>query len=85
MLVLQYHSIPVFVFGRCLVQLSANTSAFLTEVYRGFPQSIQENSMTVAQLVHEHFLLNPFQFIVHRTSYRLMLYSDVIKEIIIET
>jgi hypothetical protein len=38
----RYHS--CFVFGKPRVQISAQRSAILTEVFRGFPQSFQANA-----------------------------------------
>jgi hypothetical protein len=35
--------------------------------FRDFPQSLKENAGLVAQLGHNHFLADPFQFICHPT------------------
>jgi hypothetical protein len=58
------------VFGRCSDRISACTSVILTEVFfRGAPQSLQVNSGTVPGLSHDHFHLNPFQFIIVQSVY----------------
>jgi hypothetical protein len=46
----------------------------LTEV-RGFLQSLQTNAGIVPRLGHNRFLPNPFQFIIHDSSYYPPLYS----------
>jgi hypothetical protein len=56
------------VFWRCWVLITAGTSAFLTDVFRGFPQYAQENSWIVPRLDHDRVLSDPFQFICW-TSY----------------
>jgi hypothetical protein len=62
--------------------------ALLTEVFRGFPQSLQANVETVSRLVHGRFLQKllqftftnhskSFQFIIHihESSYHSVLYD----------
>jgi hypothetical protein len=56
----------------------------LTEVFHSFPQSLQLKGRILSQLGHDHFLSNPFQFIIHQFSFSLMLYildnNGVVKE-----
>jgi hypothetical protein len=57
-----------FVFGRCLVPISAGTWAVLTEVFHGFPHSLQANVKIVPQvttatfqvLSNSAFIIRPF-------------------------
>jgi hypothetical protein len=53
--------------------------AILIEVCCSFPQSLHENSGTVPQLGHNHFLPNSFQFIIHLSSYHSTLCSPATK------
>jgi hypothetical protein len=64
---------PGLVFGRC----SVGIPAILTEVFRGFTQSLQENAETVSLLAHGLFLPNPFQFVIqiHESFYHSVLYD----------
>jgi hypothetical protein len=45
------------------------------QVLHGFPQSLQANTGVIPQLGNSCFLRNPFQFIIHWSSRRLMLSS----------
>jgi hypothetical protein len=51
------------------VRTLTNTPAIRTEVFRGFPQSMQDNSGLVPRSDDDHFHINPFQFIFHQSSY----------------
>jgi hypothetical protein len=46
-----------------------HTSAILSEIFRGLPQSLQANAGTVPQFSHDRCLPNYFQFIIHPKSY----------------
>jgi hypothetical protein len=43
------------------------TSAILTGVSHGFPQSVQENAGIISKLGNDRFLPYPFEFIMHPT------------------
>jgi hypothetical protein len=43
---------------RCSLQISAWTSAILTEMFCGFPHSLQENAGIVSWLGSDHFICN---------------------------
>jgi hypothetical protein len=58
------------VFGRCTAQISAGTPAFLTEVSRGFPQSLQANIGMETRSGQDRSLSNIFQFILFLTLCR---------------
>jgi hypothetical protein len=55
-------------FRRWAVRISTRTPAMATELYRGFPQSLQANSRILSQLCHDGFLPDLFQ-IIHQLSY----------------
>jgi hypothetical protein len=46
----------------------------LTEVFRGFPQSLQAN-VGILKLGHYRFLPNPFQFTIHLSPFHSTLYN----------
>lgn len=50
----------VDIFREVLGRISAGTPVILTEVFRVFPQSLQENSGIVPRLDHDCFLPYPF-------------------------
>jgi hypothetical protein len=56
-------------FGRCSLRISA----ILTEVFSGFPQSPQDDTMIVPQLGHDHFLRNPFQPSLIHPTFRVLV------------
>lgn len=52
---------PTLIFGSCSVQSSAGRSSIVTEVFRGFPQSLKANAGLVPLLSHYCHFPNPFQ------------------------
>lgn len=58
----------LLVFGRFLVQIPAGTPAILTEVFCGFPQSLQASVEIVPRL--DRFLPSNFQFVSHLLPYQ---------------
>jgi hypothetical protein len=60
----------------------SRTMVILTEVLRNFSQSLQAVVGIVLLLDHYRFLPDPFQYIIHLSSYNLMLYSRVTKSIV---
>jgi hypothetical protein len=65
----------MFLIGRSRVWISVETPNILTEVLRGFPQSLKANAGIVPQTGHDRFLPDPSQFIIHLSCYQLTLYS----------
>jgi hypothetical protein len=61
------------VFGNWSVRISTGTPTILTDVFRGFPQSLQANSGWVLLLGYDRFLPNPLQFIYHPTIRRYVI------------
>lgn len=65
----------------------------LNDVSQGFLLSFEVNTGIISELGDEHFLLNLFQFIIHQSSYRSMLYSpdadstikSITKEVALQT
>jgi hypothetical protein len=55
-------------FGRCSVRISSMTPAILTDDFRDFPQTLQENVGILPQLGQNRFLPNPLKFIIHLSS-----------------
>jgi hypothetical protein len=45
----------------------------MTEVFRGFPQSLQANTRIIPEFGHDRFPPNPFKFIFHQSSRHSML------------
>lgn len=45
------------------------------QVFRGFTYSLQENSGAVLHLGHDRFILSPFEFAIHLSSYHTTLYN----------
>jgi hypothetical protein len=68
---------PTLVFVRSLVRISALTPITLhTECFNGFRQSLHANSGIAPLLDYNHFLPDPFLFIIHLvSSYHPTLYS----------
>jgi hypothetical protein len=64
-----------FVYGRSRAQVSARRPANLTEGFRGFRQSPGEGRVSTLKIGHDRFLPNPFQFIIHLSSFHSTLYS----------
>jgi hypothetical protein len=56
--------------GRCSVRISTGTKTL-----RCFLLSLQANSEISLRVGHDHFLPNPFQFIIHQSCQHLTLYS----------
>jgi hypothetical protein len=50
----------------------ARELTILTQVLPNFLQYLQASARIVLQLVHDGFLPNPFQFVIHISSYYLM-------------
>jgi hypothetical protein len=61
--------------GRCLVRRSVGKPAIMTEVLRGFPQSLQANAGIATPLDHDRLLPTPFQFIIHLSPCHSTLYT----------
>jgi hypothetical protein len=59
----------------CSVRIPAGTEAILNEALCGFIQYVHTGTGIVLRLGHNSFLLNPFQFITHQSSYSSMLCS----------
>jgi hypothetical protein len=59
------------VFGRYLIQ--AQTGYRYIFIFC-FPQSLQTSAVQL-KLGHYHILPHPFKFIIHKSSYNLMLYD----------
>lgn len=55
---------------------SAGVPAIMTEVYRYFPQFLQENLGIGTQLGYEYFLSNLSQVNIHLLSHHSLLYED---------
>jgi hypothetical protein len=55
-----------FQFKKCLVLISAGTLSVLSEGFRRFPHFFQVILIAVPRLGQDHFLPDPFQFIIHR-------------------
>jgi aromatic ring hydroxylase len=55
------------ILGRHLVRMSVGTPAILTDDFREFPQSFQENTRVVYQLVHSKSLFINHTIIRHYT------------------
>jgi hypothetical protein len=51
------------------------TPAILIDVHHGFLQSFKTNVGIVLQLGHVYVLPNPFQFIIHQSSYHAIIYG----------
>jgi hypothetical protein len=58
-----------------LFRISAETSAILSEVLRGFPQTFKTNAATVPRLGDNRFLQNPLKFIIHVLRHSSTLYN----------
>lgn len=58
------------VFMRCSFQILAKTLTFLSELFHGFPLSLQKNVKIVPS-----FVQNSSEFIIHKLFHHLMLYS----------
>jgi hypothetical protein len=56
--------------GRCWVRILTGTPVILTEVFRGFSQSLQVNVRILPLLSHNRHLPNPFQFIFYPNTLR---------------
>jgi hypothetical protein len=56
---------PSFVFRRSRFQISTRIPAILTDVFSGFPESLQANAGVVPLLGYDRFLPNSFQFVIH--------------------
>jgi hypothetical protein len=54
-----------FLIWRAQVQILARRPGILTEVFRGFSQSIQANTRTVVNVGHGHLLPSLFQFNIY--------------------
>jgi hypothetical protein len=65
-------STPQNVFGECSVRFSVQTTNNLSDVSRVFPQPFQTNAGTL-----RYFLSKPLQYVIHKSSYRLMLQTAV--------
>jgi hypothetical protein len=61
------------VFGRYSVRILAGTLTTFTELFRGSSQTL--HACVVSRLFWHHFLSNPFQFVIHQSSYRLELFT----------
>jgi hypothetical protein len=57
------------IFGRCSVRNSSGAQVLRTGDFRGFPQPFYENVEIVPLLGHDQFPPNPYQFIIHQSSY----------------
>jgi hypothetical protein len=53
----------------CSTRILAETSTILIEVFVVFISYYQENTAKVPRVDHDPFLPNPFQFIMHHSSY----------------
>jgi hypothetical protein len=60
---------------RFSVQISNGTPAILTELSRGSPQFPKQMLEQYLKLGQNCFLPNPYQLIIHHSSYYLMLYG----------
>jgi hypothetical protein len=54
-------------------RISARMRAILTEILRGFPQSLHANAGIICELGHDRFLPHPFQFSISLSTHRSML------------
>jgi hypothetical protein len=72
----------ILVFRRCLVRMSAGASIFLKEVFRGFLIMCRKMGGLISRTGLGHLIPDPFQIIIHQSSYHLMLYTLVIESII---
>jgi hypothetical protein len=61
------------------VRFSAGTPAIMVEVIRGCTQSLQAYVGMVLRLGHDHFLPNPFTFIIHRFTLYCIDTDGVVK------
>jgi hypothetical protein len=76
-------AVVTHVFGSCSVRISAGTLYILNEVFRGFPKFPGANAGVIFRIRHDGFPPRPFLFIIHITSYHLMLYSVATDSIVI--
>jgi hypothetical protein len=53
----------------------ARALGILTKVLCDLPQSLQANAVIIPRIGHEYFLPNPFQLVIHRSSYHLTSHS----------
>jgi hypothetical protein len=77
-------NVPVFVFWRYSVRISAETPAGLNEVVLHFSQSSQTNSGTAPRIGHNHFFQNHSQLIIHQSYYMSSLYNVLVRDASIE-
>jgi hypothetical protein len=63
------------IFRRCMVQISARYMLVLTEVFRGFTQSLPGNTRTVSHFGHSCYFPNLFQYIIPLWPHHLALYN----------
>jgi hypothetical protein len=56
---------PVAIWQRYRSTLQAGTLAVLTDVFRGFTQSLQASARIISLLGHHSFILNHTQFTIH--------------------
>lgn len=67
--------------GWCRVMLKRHSVWILARTqlsclrFCGFSQSLQTDAEIIPWTDHDHFFPNPFQFIIHQSSYQLTLYS----------
>jgi hypothetical protein len=71
------------------IQISAGKSSNMIQLSHGLSESLHRNIRIVSPLGHGRFLPDPFQFIIHMSSYHRMVWflatESVVKQIRIKT